>query len=211
MMHCFDFVLNLHMMKFILGISNELSHALQRRDQDIVNAMDLVRVCRYRLQASRDDRWDSLFEEVCNFCDQHSIDIPNMNDTFIRFDSRGRPVRKGPTLTNLHHYRYDLFCDVIDLQLQELGDRFSEASTELLLCIACLSSRDSFSAFEKKKLLRLAEFYPRDFSPLDVCILTDQLESYIFDVRSNALFKELNGLGDLAEKLVKTKKHKVFP
>ncbi|CAH9074444.1 unnamed protein product, partial [Cuscuta europaea] len=94
MMHCFDFVLNLHMMKFILEISNELSHALQRRDQDIVNAMDLVRVCKYRLQAARDDRWDSLFEEVCNFCDQHSIDIPNMNDTFIHFDSRGRPVRK---------------------------------------------------------------------------------------------------------------------
>ncbi|CAH9140347.1 unnamed protein product [Cuscuta epithymum] len=211
MMHCFDFVLNLHMMKFILGISNELSQALQRRDQDIINAMDLVRVCRHRLQACRDDGWDSLFEEVCIFCDQHSISIPNMNDTFIRFDSRGRPVRKGPTLTNLHHYRYDLFCAVIDLQLQELSDRFSEASTELLLCIACLSPQDSFSAFEKNKLLRLTEFYPQDFSPSDVCILKDQLESYIFDVRSNALFNDLKGLGDLAEKLVETKKHKVFP
>ena len=40
----FDFVFNLHLMKTILAITNELSQALQRRDQDIVNAMHLVEI-----------------------------------------------------------------------------------------------------------------------------------------------------------------------
>ena len=51
----FDFAFNLHLMKNILGITNELSLALQRREQDIVNAMTLVKVAKHRLQIMRDD------------------------------------------------------------------------------------------------------------------------------------------------------------
>ena len=40
----FDFAFFLHLMKNILGISDGLSRALQRKDQDIVNAMNLVNV-----------------------------------------------------------------------------------------------------------------------------------------------------------------------
>ena len=38
----FGFVFDLHLMKGVFGISNELLRALQRKDQDIVNAMKLV-------------------------------------------------------------------------------------------------------------------------------------------------------------------------
>ena len=45
-------------MKNILGITNELLIALQKKkkkNQDIVNAMDLVKVSKQRLQVMRDD------------------------------------------------------------------------------------------------------------------------------------------------------------
>ena len=42
----FDFVFNMHLMKNILGIINDLSQVLQRKDQDIVNAMNLVNLCK---------------------------------------------------------------------------------------------------------------------------------------------------------------------
>ncbi|XP_022851684.1 zinc finger MYM-type protein 1-like [Olea europaea var. sylvestris] len=42
----FDFTFNLQLMRSVLGISNKLSKALQRKDQDIVNAMQLVRLCK---------------------------------------------------------------------------------------------------------------------------------------------------------------------
>ena len=44
LLQSFEFVFNLHLMRSILGITNELSQALQRKDQDIVNAMTLVQV-----------------------------------------------------------------------------------------------------------------------------------------------------------------------
>ena len=50
----FDFIFCLHFMKKLLGITNELSQALQRKDQDIVNAMNLVRICKLQLQMLRD-------------------------------------------------------------------------------------------------------------------------------------------------------------
>ena len=53
----FEFVFALHLMKNILGITNELSITLQKKkkNQDIVNAMDLVKVSKQRLQVMRDD------------------------------------------------------------------------------------------------------------------------------------------------------------
>ncbi|XP_074592435.1 uncharacterized protein LOC141848289 [Curcuma longa] len=206
----FDFVFNLHLMKHVLGISNELSASLQKKDQDIVNAMDLVQVCKQRLQNMRDNGWDSFLEKVHHFCQNHYIDCLKMDDMFTRWAPRGRPHRNPPEVTNLHHYRVDLFYDVIDMQLQELNDRFSVASTELLLCIACLCPQNSFLAFDKQKLLKLTEFYSQDFSRFDLLILDDQLETYICDMRSNKAFQGLKGLGDLSEKLVMSKKSMVY-
>ncbi|XP_075524550.1 uncharacterized protein LOC142556949 [Primulina tabacum] len=51
----FDFAFNLHLMKYVLGISSELSTSLQKKDQDIVNTMDLLQICKHRLQKMRDD------------------------------------------------------------------------------------------------------------------------------------------------------------
>ena len=51
----YDFVFSLHLVKNILGITNELSQVLQKGDQDIVNAMDLVKVCNEQLQIMRDN------------------------------------------------------------------------------------------------------------------------------------------------------------
>ena len=54
----FEFVSALHLMKNILGITNEFSIALQKKkkkNQDIVNTMDLVKVSKQTLQVVRED------------------------------------------------------------------------------------------------------------------------------------------------------------
>ncbi|PIM99151.1 hypothetical protein CDL12_28358 [Handroanthus impetiginosus] len=45
----FDFVFKLHLIWKVLGIINELSQALQRKDQDIVNAMKLVKISKEQI------------------------------------------------------------------------------------------------------------------------------------------------------------------
>ncbi|KAJ0964830.1 hypothetical protein J5N97_025968 [Dioscorea zingiberensis] len=204
----FDFVFNLHLMKNVLGITNELSMALQRRDQDIVNAMALVKVTKQRLQTMRDDGWKSLYDEVSSFCERNNIVVPNMDDIFV---TRGRPRRNTHKVTNLHHYRVELFYTVVDMQLQELNNRFNELNMELLLCVASLSPCDSFAAFDKGKLIRLAQFYPSEFSETGLHVLDNQLETYVIDLRSHDEFKSLKGINELSIKLVETKKHIVYP
>ena len=78
----FDFVFSLHLMKTILGVTNELSRTLQKKDQDIVNAMNLVKVCKEQLQMIRDNEWDSLFMQIVTFCENHNIKVLDMNDNF---------------------------------------------------------------------------------------------------------------------------------
>lgn len=42
----FDFIFNAHLMLVILGYTSDLSDCLQRRDQDILTAMALVRTAK---------------------------------------------------------------------------------------------------------------------------------------------------------------------
>jgi hypothetical protein len=50
----FDFVFTCHLMHKSLGITYDLSQTLQRKSQDVVNAMCLVGIARVRLQKLRD-------------------------------------------------------------------------------------------------------------------------------------------------------------
>ncbi|KAL3846209.1 hypothetical protein ACJIZ3_003612 [Penstemon smallii] len=180
----FSFVFNLYLMTLILGITNDLSQALQRKDQDIVNAMRLVKVSKDRLQETRDEGWAHLLEEVTYFCSKYEIEIPSMTNVYVPY---GRPRRRNEQVTVEHHYKVERFNSVIDRQMQELNNRFNE-----------------------KKLVRLAELYPNDFSFLELSALPNQLENYIRDVRSSEDFSNLKGIGDLAQKLVATKRHITF-
>uniref|UniRef100_A0A2N9I441 DUF4371 domain-containing protein n=1 Tax=Fagus sylvatica TaxID=28930 RepID=A0A2N9I441_FAGSY len=204
----FEFAFALHLMKNILGVTNELSIALQKKNQNIVNAITLVNMSKKRLQMMRDNGWESLLAEVLLFCDKHDIPILNMDEIFV---VGGRLRRQTPQITNLHHFRVELFYTVIDMQLQELNNRFSEANTELLLCMACLNPSNLFCAFDKQKLIRLAELYPSDFSESDLMALDIQLQNYIVDMQSNDMFLELNGIDELARKMVETEKDVTYP
>ncbi|CAN6583365.1 unnamed protein product [Malus baccata var. baccata] len=197
----FDFAFHLFLMRLILGITNELSQALQKKDQDIVNAMALVEVCKQRLQSLRDDDFGDLLQDVEKFCEEHDIIVPNMEDLHF---VPGKSRRKAPKITNFHYYRVDLYFQVLDMQLKELNDRFNEVNTELLLCMACLSPVNNFASFDKTKIVRLAQLYPQDFDRMDLMNLPIQLDNYIHDMKMHSEFSSLRGISDLAKELVKT-------
>ncbi|KAL7001672.1 hypothetical protein U1Q18_052392 [Sarracenia purpurea var. burkii] len=207
-MQSFEFVFSLHLMRAILGITNDLSQALQRRDQDIVNAVKLVQISKQRLQMLKDNEWNSLMDEVSSFCGKHQIDVPNMDEVYV---TRRRSRRITQKIRNSHHYHIELFNAVIDMQMQELNDRFNEVNIELLLCVACLNPSDSFAAFDKERLIRFIEFYPKDFSDIERLAISDQLENFIMDVRSTLEFLDLKGISDLAQMMVKTRKNIGYP
>ena len=113
----------------------------------------------------RDDEWISLLIEVSSFCTTHDIPILNMDEIFV---VNGRLRRNTQQNTNLHYYHVKLFYTVINTQLQELNNSFSKANADLLICMACLNPRNSFVAFDKEKLIRLANFYLSDFLGTDI-------------------------------------------
>jgi len=77
--------------------------------------------------------------------------------------------------------------------------------------VACLNPSDSFSAFNKEKLILLALFYPSEFSIMDLMVLSDQLDTYIIDLCGDDEFSGIEDIASLAEKMVKTKKSFIFP
>ena len=130
------------------------------------------------------------------FCTTHDISILNMDEIF---EVSGRPRRNTQQNTNLHHYRVELFYTVIDLQLQGLNNHFLAANIDLLFCMVCLNPSNSFVAFDKDKLIRLAKFYLSDFLGTDILAFDSQLQNYIFDMCRNDFFLELQGVSEHKE------------
>uniref|UniRef100_A0A0D3BZC2 DUF4371 domain-containing protein n=1 Tax=Brassica oleracea var. oleracea TaxID=109376 RepID=A0A0D3BZC2_BRAOL len=199
----FDYVFYMHLMLLILGICENLSMALQSKNQDILNAMSLVESTKQELQRIRDDGWDSLMLTVSSFCEKHDTQMLDMEEGFI--DSR-RP-RKKTNITNLHHYKVNCFNATLDLKLQEFNDRFTEVNTELLICMASLNPIGAFRGFDKSKLVKLAKFYPDDFCFMDCLSLEQQLGIFIDNVRHDQRFKNLKSHGYLSFLMVETEKH----
>ncbi|KMZ73174.1 hypothetical protein ZOSMA_151G00050 [Zostera marina] len=204
----FDFIFYLNLLEAILAITDDLSQALQRKDQDINNAMRLVTVSKQRLQDLRDNGWEDLLSNICSLCAKNDITVPSMDEIYVPYGRKRRNIEK---ITSLHYYKIDRFFYMIDIQIQELNNRFTETNTELLLCIHCLDPHSSFEAFNIQKLLRFASFYPADFSPLKLMMLNNQLQNYIHDVQSNEDFDDVVGIGGLAQKLVECKMDIVYP
>lgn len=206
----FEFVFMAHLMQEIFGYTDELSRALQRKDQDIVNAIELVDVTKYHLEGLRTDpRWDDFLIKVTSFCTKHKIKVV---DTKGPYYPVGRP-RRGfyNGATNLHRFHVDMYVGVIDRQLSELNDRFDEVNTDLLSCMAAFSPLRSFAAYDQKKLVRLAtKFYANDFTSDELARLPWQLDMYITHVRKDERFKNLKNLCELSVKLVETNKHEHY-
>ena len=158
----FEFVFYLHLMLNILTITNVLSNVLQRKDQDIVNAVNCVRSTRSHLDKVRRDGWEQTLGEVYAFCDEHDISKLEMDEPYI---DPTRP-RKKIWNTNEHHFQVDCFNQVFDWLLQELDSRFNETTSQFLVCSAAFNPRDSFHDFNVDSLISLAKLYPSDFDSM---------------------------------------------
>lgn len=203
----FDFVFYLHLMLHILGVTDLLSQALQRKDEDILNAISLVKSTKQLLQKFRVDGFHSLLKMTSSFCEKHDIEMLNLEDEYV---NPKRP-RQKTNITYRHYYEFNCFNTVVDMQIQEFGDRFSDVSSELLICMAALNPRDSFCDFNPLKVLRLTELYPDDFSCVERVTLEPELYLYIDGVQQDERFANLKGISDLARVMVETRLHLTFP
>jgi hypothetical protein len=89
----------LHCLRRILAVTNEFSQALQRKDQDIENAMSLLKTSNKRFKMMRENDWESLLEEVSSFCIKHDIDILNMDDEYNFVGVQGENLKGLQTYT----------------------------------------------------------------------------------------------------------------
>ncbi|XP_016464363.2 uncharacterized protein LOC107787325 [Nicotiana tabacum] len=151
------------------------------------------------LQKLRKEEWKSLIATISAFCIKYDILIPHFDEPYVSsLSSR----RKTADCSVIHHYWVDVFCKIIDWQIQELNEYFDEETTYLLHGIACLNPINSFSSFDIRKIMRMAELYPDDFDEFSMGTLENQLAIYIIDVRYvDERFSDLHGLCGLSKKI----------
>lgn len=119
--------------------------------------------------------------------------------------------RKKTNRNNYEHYKYDCLNPVIDLQIGEFNDRFTEVNSTLLTQMAAFCPKDSFHAFKVETLVNLAKSYPDDFNSIQLKDLAHELPFYIDNVRADERFAGMKTISELAKLMVSTNKHLAFP
>lgn len=109
-----------------------------------MKAISYLGTTKRRLQDLRNDGWEGMFNKVIDFCIQHDIELPDMDDMHVPRGSKSKRKAQVDGISNEDYYQSVIYA-VIDLLHVELNDRFSESSTVLLLGVACLDPADSFS------------------------------------------------------------------
>jgi len=117
-------------------------------------------------------------------------------------------ARRSQKVTNMHFYHVEIFLAAI---LTEMNHRFSEASSELLVCMASLNPMNSFSNFDVDKLVRLAEIYAEDFDVGHLAVLPSQLKAFHQRAKRNREFLGCTELSKVAEIMVKTTMNTSYP
>ncbi|XP_049414803.1 uncharacterized protein LOC125877602 [Solanum stenotomum] len=141
----------------------------------------------------RESGLESLMDDVSSFCAKHDILVPVMSEDYPR------SKRKKSKVSYLHHFRVEVFYAVIDLQLQELNNRFDVVTSDLLLGMASLNPVDSFANFSKSRIIKSTEYYKNDFGDNELRDLSYQLDSFIVYAREcDSKFLNLKGIKDLA-------------
>jgi hypothetical protein len=98
----------------------------------------------------------------------------------------------------MHFYHVEVFLAATNAILSEMNHRFGEVSSELLVFMACLNPRNSFSNFDVDKLVRLAKIYATDFDVGDL-LLPSQLRGFVSRARRTQEFLGCTELGKVAK------------
>ncbi|XP_027158311.1 uncharacterized protein LOC113759931 [Coffea eugenioides] len=198
----FEFVFTLHLMKDIMEITHLLCIALQRKSQDILNAMHLGSSTTKLLKNFRDSGWDDFLVKVKLFCEQHQIDIPCMNAQYIA--RRGRSRSHHDEISVEHYYRVDIFLATIVIG-------FNDHTVELLVLSTASDPRNGFMLFKIDDICKLVEkFYPNDFMEQELVRLRIELQHFELDIPNHLELQELSGIHELCQGLVKTRKSVIY-
>ncbi|XP_022004126.1 uncharacterized protein LOC110901623 [Helianthus annuus] len=153
----------------------------------------------------RQNGFEKMLANVTSFCEKNNIKMLDMAESY------GNKRNRKYVITNRHHFEVEVFNTVLDMQLQELGSRFSQVSTSLIKNMSGLNPCNPFAKFDISKIVKFSEMYPNDFNKEERGVLTGDLSTFYHTLKEDDKFENLTGLSDLARVMVETGKNETFP
>ncbi|KAJ9536424.1 hypothetical protein OSB04_un000401, partial [Centaurea solstitialis] len=148
----------------VLCYVKEEGDSIQQRSS--AKASSLINGTKQALNDLRQNGFEDLLKKVTSFCETNHIEKLDMMGSY------GNPRKRRNVVTNRHHFEIEIFNTVLDMQIQELGNRFNEVSTTLVGNMSGLNPCNGFSKFDISKIVAFSEMYPIDFTMNErACIL----------------------------------------
>ncbi|XP_076932771.1 uncharacterized protein LOC143598446 [Bidens hawaiensis] len=111
--HCFAHQLH-------LGLTNSLSKHLQKKSQDLLEASKLISGTNRALNYLRQTGFDKMLVKVTSFCEKTKIRMLDIEESY------GKQGNRKYVITNRPHFDVEVFNTVLDMQIQEHGNRCKE-------------------------------------------------------------------------------------
>ena len=139
----------------------------------------------------RKEMWD-IFRLFTKFCLYNGIIMANMEEVVHVYDSSRS---EWQVINYFHLYIVEFFYWFINFISQKMNNLFRK----LLLRISSL--RNLFQSFNHEVLFQLAQFYFEDFLIMNKELLKNQLYNYIYNVRNDEKWYEIENIKTLVVKV----------
>ncbi|KAK8276281.1 hypothetical protein V6Z12_D10G188900 [Gossypium hirsutum] len=176
----FEFIFILHIMKEVLGITDNRCQALQRPSQDILNAMSLVLTTKGLIQNLKDDGWNEFYIKKEDVTVEHHYQVDIF---FATIDTQLQELK-----SRFNENVVELLTFTTALDHNELFKLFDINK----ICIL------------------VNKFYPEDFSQQEKECLPYELKHYELDVCKHPNLRKISTLSELCKSLVENGKSVIF-
>ncbi|KAM3266849.1 zinc finger MYM-type protein 1-like [Capsicum annuum] len=155
------------------------------------------------LQRPGDTRWGSHFKTLDNFLVIFSSIVHVLGVIEIEGSTSSDRNQAEYLLTKVRTFKFvfmlHLMLKVLAMS-NDLNERFDVVSSDLLLGMGSLNPVNSFSNFDKGRIMTLVKCYPNEFDDGKLRDLSYQLDTFIIHMRGgNFKFSNLQGIHDLAK------------
>jgi hypothetical protein len=197
----------------VLLITSTLSKLLQSKTIDILTAVSLIKSTKESIEELKSvPSLERLYEKTGVFCSKNLIPVPGFEADYV---PRGRSRRGLEPKSNQQFYS-SLLIEIVDELLHEMDERFSECSSELLSCMSALDPRKGFSDWSpahKAKVIKLANFYPQEFSASDLRALEFEIPLFVSGMKAldESVLLDLESFEALSVFFVDSSRDSVFP
>jgi hypothetical protein len=204
----FDFLIAFYGMLELMGIIDKLSKFLQKANQDLANAVQLINATKESLSLARNN-FDEIYEGCLRWISKSELGVdPSLPDSLLRSRNRSNNAA-SLALAPKDYYRIHFWIPTVEQFINSFETRFDHGALLCFKGVAALIPKDNLSGINVDDISEFAAMFASEFP--DISKLKKELKEFIRFAQHGDQYQDSTCIEDVVTGMIKHDHAKIFP